>query len=388
MPAVACVPVLVAVETDPARFYSEHGHRPRLPSAEESEQILAHVTADLTGMFPTVTNCHLATGGALLDPCQVIRPGFPVLTALKQTVLARAGQHQGPPWRITIGSQAGDAGDARLQPDPSISPGLLQVLPLTLGGKPKLIGELDEAMEHRFIEQGQLSAHSAKALENAFGIGVTHARFMTLTDLLAMLRLQLEHFGFLPLWELVDAAAHSLEEELTITSQLGQQFRYRDGAVRARFETFDCWAHEGSGRELPANADELARAYLDWLLEFRQYVTTLQAHAITVDFEPACIGAFSLHEGYLVEESCAQPRTGSFEITEHNDPELGVIAVSAFREGRQFNYYPLNAAGIDRLQQALERSGLGTWGFSRTGRLLLDAQNRCLSIDLSGGEAV
>jgi hypothetical protein len=93
-----------------------------------------------------------------------------------------------------------------LQPLPDIPLGLLQLLPVVVNGPPELVEELGQAMEYRFLEEGQVSAHSASWLETAFGISINHARMMTLTDLNAMLRMQLDHFGFLPLWELLDAA--------------------------------------------------------------------------------------------------------------------------------------------------------------------------------------
>ena len=88
-----------------------------------------------------------------------------------------------------------------LQPCEDIPLGLLQILPLLISGPADYVSQLAEEMEHRFIEQGQVSAHSAKSMEAQFQIASNHARFMTMTDLNALLRLQLEHYGFLPLWD-------------------------------------------------------------------------------------------------------------------------------------------------------------------------------------------
>jgi len=108
------------------------------------------------------------------------------------------------------------------------------------------------------FEEGQLSAHSVTWLGPAFGVTINHARLMTLTDLSALLRLQLEHFGFLPLWDLLDAALAEQVDALTVTTPAGQRYQWRDAVVHVDFQTFDHWANEGSGANLPAGRLALA----------------------------------------------------------------------------------------------------------------------------------
>jgi hypothetical protein len=86
--------------------------------------------------------------------------------------------------------------------------------------------------------------------------GANHARFMTMTDLNAMLRMQLEHFGFLSLWELLDAAINTPAQLLEVHTPGGLKFRWQDGAVHSVFETFDWWANRGGGADKPAPVTE------------------------------------------------------------------------------------------------------------------------------------
>ena len=107
---------------------------------------------------------------------------------------------------------------------------------MTVSADGTRLAELGTAMEDTFLETGQVSAHTARWLESAFAIKINHARFMTLMDLNAMFRLQLEHFGFFPLWQLLDAALNDLVGELVVELEIGQVFTWRGGAVHADFQ--------------------------------------------------------------------------------------------------------------------------------------------------------
>ena len=253
-----------------------------------TEQLLAHLATDLSGLLPGLQRYSLAMAGALFDQTQVLRPAFPILDGLARIEQANRGDRGRRRGLLAIGAVEGAFPVPELQPDPSLPPGILHLLLLQLTGDGQEIDALADEAEHRCMEEGQLSPQSARALEAAFKLPVAHARFMTLTDLEAMLRLQLEHFGFLPLWELVDAALHGggalevasrvvLSDKTTID---GPRFSWDGKGVTASFETFDHWANLGQGRELPA--ERLEEAYGHWLRHYRQFLVTLDAHAVPV----------------------------------------------------------------------------------------------------------
>jgi len=369
---------LVTLETDPTRYHGEAGGRPLMPDSSACEQVLAHVAADLERLFPETVQCHLALAGALLDQSQVLRPGFPAHAALEALLGARRSR-EAAPGRFAVTAKNGRMSDPRLQPDRLIPPGAMQNLAVVLQGPEPLCAELTEAMEHRFLEAGQLSAHSAKGIEAQFGVAVKHARFMTLTDLQAMLRLQFEHFGFLPLWELLDAALDGGAPSVEVYGAQGQRFEYGDGAVHARFETFDYWAREGAGRDVPAEGRELEQAYYDWTREYRQFMATLQAHAVpVVQYLP---GGERAQSSFLAEPSPLSPPVDAAGVTEHCCDELGVVAVTVVSEGRQQNYYPLVPAGLNDLLDYISAQGLGAGGMAYPCRIVHDAQERRLAAD-------
>ena len=51
---MADIHILATIETDPTRYHGEHAALPRLLDRAGGEQVLAHLAADLTRMFPEI----------------------------------------------------------------------------------------------------------------------------------------------------------------------------------------------------------------------------------------------------------------------------------------------------------------------------------------------
>jgi hypothetical protein len=377
--------ILLAIETDATRFYGASASRPALLGASESEQMLAHIAADLKSLLPGLSNCSLIATGALFDQTQILRPSFPVLHAL-EAVSTNDNPENFKPGLVSIGASKGRMPSSDLQPQPDIPLGLLQLLPVIVHGPAGLVEELGQAMEYRFMEEGQVSAHTAAWLETAFGITVNHARMMTLTDLSAMLRMQLDHFGFLPLWELLDAALSERPGPLLVKTQSGQELEWKNGAVHAQYETFDSWASSSAGAEIAAERQALAAAYGDWTREFRQYLTTLKAHGLDFSFHLAA-NDLPLEGTFFKEQSNASPSVSDSTITEHSYSELGTIAVTARNGDSLENYYPLCPQGLNDIQAYLRDNVPGVHTVAFPGTILYDEKARRLIPDTSNTPA-
>jgi hypothetical protein len=371
--------IIVAVETDATRYYGPEASRPALLGKSQAEQLLAHLAADLQALLPDVSRCSLIAAGALFDQTQVLRPGYPLFTALEATA-AEGGPGRFRPGLVSIGATGGAMPLKALQPQDDIPLGMLQVLPVVLHGPGALVDELGGSMEYRFLEEGQLSPHSAAWLSSAFGIDVNHARLMTLTDLNALLRLQLEHFGFLPLWELLDAALTEREDRLTVTTPLGQVYHWRDGAVHTEFETFDYWANLGGGAERPAARLALADAYGERIREIRQYMTTLSAHGLSVHFRLPGADA-PLEDSFLVESGDATADPSHAVVTEHSLHGTGTLAITVVRDGRIEHYYPLDPRGLNDIHACLRARIPGGQTVSFPGTVVYDEHSRRLQPD-------
>jgi hypothetical protein len=373
--------ILVAIETDATRFYGAEASRPELLDASDSEQLLAHLAADLKTLFPEISNCSLIAAGALFDQTQILRPSYPVFSAL-EAISSSDRIDRFKPGLVSIAAQAGKMPNQDLQPFGDIPLGLLQVLPIVIHGPAALLEDLGKLMEYRFIEEGQISAHTAAWMESAFSIALNHARFMTLTDLNAMLRLQLEHFGFLPIWELLDAALNGQSKPLSVNNQGSHRFEWKEGAVWTQFETFNYWSTSGSGSELDADRQALAPAYAEWTREMRQYLTTLKAHGLDVRFtgsgsEEPLPGTFLLEPGKAV----AAPMDPV--ITEHSYAELGTVAVTVCSADQTHHYYPLSPGGLNDIHAHIREHVPGVHTVAFPGTILYDESDRALRPDLS-----
>lgn len=370
---------LVAIETDATQYYGAHASRPQTLDRSDAKQMLSHIAADLKALLPEVSNCSLIAAGAIFDQTQILRPGYPVFEALEATPTSRRSEGFRP-GLVSIGAEQGSMPIAELQPLEDIPLGLLQLLPLTIQGPPGLVESLGESMEYRFLEEGQISAHSAAWLESAFGISITHARLMTLTDLNAMLRLQLEHFGFLPLWELLDAALNGNPETLRVESDCGNVYEWRDGAVYTRFETFDHWASQGRGAGMLTERQMLAGGYGDWTRETRQFLTTLRAHGLEVLFQEP--GSDNILEGsFYAEDTGERVRSSDSSLTEHSFEELGTVAITFVEGERIFNYYPLRPRGLNEIHAHLRDKVPGGHTVAFPGTILYDEKSRRLIPD-------
>ena len=377
--------ILVGIETDPTRYHGEHASRPALLDRLAAEQVLAHIATDLRGMFPAINRCSLSMAGALFDQTQVLRPHLPVYAALETLQQSANPGSDFQPRMLSIGASVGEMPMRDLQPFKKIPLGLLQILPVLVSGPAELVDGLAAEMEHHFLEQGQLSAHSAKGLESHFKVSVSHARFMTITDLNAMLRLQLEHYGFLPLWELLDAAITPPADPLEVNTADGLRFKWQDGAVHSYFESFDWWANNGGGAGEPASDQQLQSAYADWTREYRRYLTMLTAHGIEVSqhlprLEDAVLEDTVQKDSFLVEESTVTPDQAAAPVTSHIAGDLGTIAVTVVSGKRQLNFYPLLASGLDNLHQFIRDQGYAG-DIAYPGRICYDERSRQLISD-------
>ena len=107
--------ILAAVETDATRYYGPEASRPALLEPSEAQQMLAHLAADLQALLPEISRCSLIAAGALFDQTQVLRPGYPLFTALEATAADRSPERFRP-GLVSIGATDGTMPVEALQP--------------------------------------------------------------------------------------------------------------------------------------------------------------------------------------------------------------------------------------------------------------------------------
>ena len=283
---------------------------------DEAETLAAHIAADLAALLPGVQHARLLLGGALLDPAEVLRPGFPVHAALEELAVRvpRAAAV------VAFGSHDGRMPIVTLMPDVALRGSALRVLPLVLETDVAQAPALGAALENELAARGEAGALTADGLMRALGAQFAHARYLTLADLLALVCVQYEHMALAPFWQLIEAALLTPERVESALSPRGMSCRWDGRAMR--IETPASWMQRYGNTD-----DDAAHAYAGAVFELRQAAALADAHGLSLSFDDAEGDAAV---GYALE-TIAAPRVelGVPQLFAHPAPGLGVVAVTA-----------------------------------------------------------
>ena len=272
---LSCLGVL-AIELKPG----VRAARTRLP-AEAAGELATRVARDLATQSADATALDFALVGALFDPVELLRPGWPLHAELERLAARAPGAAGG----LVIGFGAdGDGLPPPLRPDPEFADGPLRVLPWLLRGDAATIASVGERLEQVLLDTGMAAADTALLAQDGFGAAVEHVRLLTLHDLAAMMAMQYEHAGLAPLWPLLEAALLAPAQEQWLDAPPEPLARQAGGEVRLALLDIDAWAEGGFA---PATADprQLSRGFDHFQARQRQFAAVLAAHAVPVTFD-------------------------------------------------------------------------------------------------------
>lgn len=256
--------------------------------AGELAQLLAQ---DLATFAPEAATLELVAVGAHYDAVELLRPGWPLHRELDQ--LAARAPAAGGGRVIAFGAHDGQLPGA-LAPSPDHAGGPLRLLPFVLGGDADVAARVGDAFERDLLERGMAGAATALLAQEAFGLRIEHARYLTAHDLLALVAVQYEHAGLAPLWPLLEAALLAPAHEEWLDAPPEPLLRQAGGEVRmALFEPQAWKAHYAADADCsdPAMRERLARAHAQFEARERQYAAVLQAHGVPVTFVHCPAGA-------------------------------------------------------------------------------------------------
>ncbi len=383
------------------------GVPPQALSVTAATALIGHLAKDLDRIFEGIDHLGLIAVGALYDQTEILRPGLPMVNTLSELYCGSLRSTDFSPQLIALGTHDGRFPVSAINPQCRPGSGPLLLLPFCFVGQRDDINQLARAMEDSLLQNGEASTATREAVQEAFGVVASNLSYATISDLCALLRVQLENNKLLPLWELLE---HAWTERKTVRSiQLdgGNRFLVADDHAHTLFYTFDDWAQFGSGRNQP-EAD-LSAGYLRWSYTQRQYSLALAAYGLHVRWvlaSPALEKILETATGeaalkavreipclsgeYLVESIFRNDNERSEQrilITNQADPELGTLAytVQTFDADHELlrleHYYPLRPQGlqaiIDQLIERCESQGAERQVF-HPGRLLCQESRRSL----------
>lgn len=257
--------------------------RDALPQAQAA-QLAGLVGRDLAALVPQVRELDLCLAASHFDPAEVLRPGWPLHRRLAE-LQARAPGRDGGPRIIAFGADAEGDIPLPLASDPALRGGPLRLLPFLLRGEPAIAQAVAEACEAQLLDTGMAQADTALLAQEAFGVRIEHARYLTVHDLAAMVAMQYEHIGLAPLWPLLETALLSPTREAVLDAPPEPLLRYVGGEVRMALLAPAAWR----ARYCPQDSDEtlLRRRFGQYEMRQRQLAAVLGAHGLEVVYVEA-----------------------------------------------------------------------------------------------------
>lgn len=257
--------------------------RDRLTQAEAGE-LAGLIANDLVALAPEVAALELAVVGAHYDPVELLRPGWPLHRELDDLAVrapGRSGERI-----IAFGASNGQLPGA-LTPQPDLAGGPLRLVPFVLTGDHARVAPVGELFERELLERGMAGAATALAAQEAFGLAVEHARYLTVHDLAAMTSLQYEHAGLAPLWPVIETALLAPGDEAWLDEGAEPLLHYAGGEARIAMFTTQAW----QARYAPeldcateAAREQAHRLHRHFEARQRQLAAVLQAHGVAVNF--------------------------------------------------------------------------------------------------------
>ena len=205
MTRIDAIPLLLALERRPQSAPSARN----VLAPDAAAMLIQKIADDLLRLFPGIERLDLAAAMILFDPAQLLRPGWPLDAALAE-LIARAPDSA----NSDGGRLLAFGGDDSVYPTPALTPeqelgqGSLLLLPLRLSGDAESVASFATTLEDRLFDHGMAGAATALQVQDAFGIELEHARYLTRHDLCAMTAMQYEHAGIGALWPLIESALY------------------------------------------------------------------------------------------------------------------------------------------------------------------------------------
>lgn len=292
---------------------------------DEAAELAAMIASDLHMLIPEVGAARLTLAGTLLDAVELLRPGFPVWAALDE--LARRVPRGHRDNVLAFGSYDGQMPEPVLEPSGEYADGALRLLPMSVLTPPDLAVELSECLENQLIDRGKVSEPTADWLMRTLGMRLAHVRYLSRNDLLAVMCAQYGHVALGPLWDLLEVALLTPEQDATSVTERGLTLEFAQGAVLAQSPAQ--WLAE-------QDSDDAQRAhdFADIIFELRQYALLLDAHRVPLQLLAHGGRTSASDPSYLLEMlSAADPAYDPPALFAHEAPGLGVVAISVAQRG-------------------------------------------------------
>lgn len=345
-------------------FIDENSKPKLLLEQEQIKQLNQQISKELQVILPQLDDSTYAIVGALYQSSELLQPGFPIHTQLRQYANAALKGENNRRNQLVIGAKNKKLPKGlRLNPEVQTTPLLL--MPFVI------ITENDETkdvFEQQLMHKGMASKQLLQQLQKALGTKIRHVNFMTVLDLAAMMHNHLQMAGCEPLWQLLEQALFNKNPETKVHTVQHNEFYLSKKIVFTPFFSYMMWSSKGPGK----NLDDKQEKYLHYTQVQRQYVATLKEHGLDVrQFVPtpdtwpvnkkhicfATLDQNGLSGDYYHEIIEPIKDQETIKVDKHDHQNLGMLfyQVTDDSDGLEF-YYPLTNQGISKIETILESS--------------------------------
>lgn len=331
----------------PIRLVAGFEIRPPAPGCDlvlerqAAERLGPLIADDLSACVSEVTGGHLVVGPALLEPGQVLSPNHAPWRAMRE-IARLEGRFE--PGVTSIGAVGGRLSHDVLAPYREPPDGLFVCLPLLLVVEGEGFERAESALESRLFDLGGLKPPAMGTLAEITGLDPVHGQLMTLTDLMALVKMQLAGAGLDPFWPPVEHALLSSDKPAELDLPAGLKAHWNTDAAgwELEFKAFD-------GRAL----DD----YALWIRAFRQTTALLESHLIAWRAVLKNGSAQVDDDNRWVRDPAGSARGPNRACFQPHD-SVGLIACSAVLDGELAHYYPLFAGAVGELEAELAGHGI------------------------------
>ena len=247
-----------------------------------AETLATEVANDLARFEGRAAELDLGLLAAAYDPVELLRPGWPLHRELERLVAQAPGA--GLPRVIAFADRDGRLPE-HLQPQAGFEGGAFRLLPFVLRGPREIAVAVGARFESVLLETGMAAAATALAAQQAFGVAVEHARYLTLHDLAALMAMQYEHAGLGAAWPLIETALMAPREEHWLDAPPEPLVRYANGEARIALLDDEGWAAAGFAPAGMREDARLQRAFDRFQMRQRQLAALFEAHGIPATFD-------------------------------------------------------------------------------------------------------
>ena len=331
-------------------------------SQETIKQLNIQITKELQVIVPHLDDSSFAIVGAVYQSSELLQPGFPIHTQLRQYANAALKGENNRRNQLVIGANKGQLPDGlKHNSDVQVTPLLLMPFVIISDND-----ETKQVFEGQLMHKGMGSKVLLQQIQQAIGVKIRHVNFMTVLDLAAMMHNHLQMAGFEPLWQLLEQAIFNKEPETRVSTPQYNEFYLSKKIVFSPFFSYMMWSNKGPAVDL----ENKQEAYLHYTQLQRQHIATLKEHGLDVRQFIPTPDNWPVSEEHICFATLDQNRlTGDYyhevitpldkqlkaTIDKHDHQHLGVLfyQISDEKGGLEF-YYPISNQGIDEIEKILK----------------------------------